>query len=204
MEIQLQELIERIKTDGVAAADAEATARLEAAQAEADRIVREAKAEAEALLRQAQEENARLVRVSEDAIRQAGRNLLISFRESVTKELDLLLRAQVDEAYSPAVLGELIPKVVEAWSANAGAGDIAVLLTGEDLTALEKSLLAALKKRMLDGVTLRPDDSFRGGFRIAVDGGSAYYDYAADSVADMFAAHLNPRVAALLKEAENA
>lgn len=204
MEIQLQELIERIKTDGVAVAETEAAARVEAAKAEAGRIVAEAEAEAKKILQQAREENERLVRVSEDAIRQAGRNLLISFRESVGKELEALVKAQTAGDYSPAVLGELIPKVVEAWTAQGGSGDVAVLLNSADLAALEAGLMTALKERMLGGVTLKADDSFNGGFRIAVDNGSAYYDYSRDSLADMFAAYLNPRVAALLKEAERA
>ncbi len=204
MEIQLQELIERIKADGVAVAESEAASRVEAARAEAERIVREAKAEAETIVRQAREENERLIRVSEDAIRQAGRNLLISFRESVARELEALIYAQMAGDYSPAVMAELIPKVVEAWTARGGAGEVAVLLNSQDLAALESGLTAALKKRLLAGVTLRPDDSFNGGFRVAVDGGRAYYDYSRDSLADMFAAYLNPRVAELLKEAEGA
>jgi V/A-type H+-transporting ATPase subunit E len=39
------------------------------------------------------------------------------------------------------------------------------------------------------------------GFRIGVKNGAAYYDYSAESLAEMFAAYLNPKVAALLKTA---
>ena len=47
MEIQLQELIDQIKKDGVEAAETEAESILKSAKAEADRIVSDAKAEAE-------------------------------------------------------------------------------------------------------------------------------------------------------------
>lgn len=203
MEIQLQELIEQIKTDGVAAAEAEAAAKLEAAQAEAQRIVAEANAEAAKILRQAQEENERMVKSSEDAIRQAGRNLLISFRESVNRELDAIIGRQVTEACAPEALVALIPGVVQSWAANTGAEELTVLLSSKDLAAVEESLLAALKERMLQGVTLKADEQLGGGFRIAAQDGGAYYDFSVESVAEMFSAYLNPKVAALLKEAGN-
>ena len=45
MEIQLQELIEQIKKDGVEAAEAQAAAILDAAKAEAEKIISAAQAE---------------------------------------------------------------------------------------------------------------------------------------------------------------
>ncbi len=203
MEMQLQELIEKIKTDGVAAAEKDAAQKLSAANDEAGRILAEAKEEAARIVQQAKEEADRFARAGEDAVRQAGRNLLISFRESVTKELDGLLKAKVDGAYSADVLATLIPKVVEAWSANKAAEDLAVLLNEADLKAAEDSLVAALQQKLLTGVTLKADDRFRGGFRIVAADGGAYYDYSAEAVSDMFAAYLNPKVAALLKEASS-
>ncbi len=202
MEIQLQELIEQIKANGIVAAENEAAAKLSAAETEAARIIAEAKAEAEAIVNRAREEKERFVRVSEDAIRQAGRNLMISFRESVTRELDAIVGDQVAAGCGADAVTALIPKVVEAWSAKVNADDISVLLNSDDLAAVESGLLSALKERMLSGVTLKADDSFTGGFRISVDNGRAYYDYSSDAIAEMFAAYLNPKVAALLKEAD--
>ena len=202
MEIQLQELIEQIKKDGVEAAENKAASILESANAEAEKIVSDANAKAEKVLIEAKESNERLVRVSEDAIRQAGRNLLISFRESVAKELDAVIGSKVTSAYSSEKVSELIIKVVEAWSKNAEVDDISVLLNSKELDSLKDILLAALKERMLTGVTLKPDDNFDGGFRIAVNNGTAYYDYSAQAVTEMLSTYLNPAVTALMKEAD--
>ena len=57
------------------------------------------------------------------------------------------------------------------------------------------------KEKMLNGVTLKANDNFDGGFRIAVNNGSAYYDYSADAVVEMLSNYLSPKVAQLLKEA---
>ncbi|MCC8017259.1 MAG: hypothetical protein LIO39_01455 [Lachnospiraceae bacterium] len=204
MEIALQELIDKIKSDGVGAGEKEAAARIEDANASAEKIIADAKAEEARLMAEARDENDRLVRASEDAIRQAGRNQLISFRDSVTKELDAVIGEAVAESYSRETLLTLIPKVVEEWAKNPDTDDIEVLLGSEDLSAIEGSLTAALKQRLCAGVTLRADDSVDSGFRIAAKGGSAYYDYSAEAVAELLSRYLNPRVAALMKEASKA
>ena len=51
---------------------------------------------------------------------------------------------------------------------------------------------------MLKGVTLKANDNFDGGFRIAVNEGRAYYDYSAEAVVDMMSSYLSPKVAAIL------
>lgn len=202
MEIQLQELIEQIKKDGVQAAEAEAAAILAAAKEQAERIVADAQARADKMLAAAKAENDRVVRSGEDAIRQAGRNLLISFRESVTRELGAILNEGVASVYSSEALSAIIVRAIEGWAAKPEAEDVAVVLSSEDLQALEQTVLAALKERMLSGVTLKASDSVDGGFRIAVADGTAYYDYSAEAVVDMLSGYLSPKVAALLKEAE--
>ena len=202
MEIQLQELIEQIKKDGVQAAEAQAESVLNAAKAEAEKIIADAKAEAEKIVADAKAENERTVKSAEDAIRQAGRNLLISFRESVTKELKAIAGENVNAVYSSDAFAKLIVNAVECWVAKPDAEDIAVILNAADLAALEQTLLAALKDKMLGGVTLKANDNFDGGFRIAVNGGAAYYDYSAEAVTTMLSNYLSPRVTALLKEAE--
>lgn len=202
MEIQLQELIDQIKKDGVEAAETEAESILNSAKAEAKKIIADAQAQADKILLQAKNENNRMVKSSEDAICQAGRNLLISFRESVTRELKAIAGENVTAVYSSEALAQLIIKAVENWANKPDAEDISVILNSADLKSLEESLFAGLKDRMLNGVTLKANDNFDGGFRIAVNNGEAYYDYSAEAVVDMLSNYLSPKVAALLKEAE--
>ena len=102
MEVQLQELIEQIKKDGAEAAEAEAKAIVEAAKSDAERIIADAQAQADKILAGAKTETERMTKSSEDAIRQAGRNLLISFRESVTRELKAIVGENVTAVYSSA------------------------------------------------------------------------------------------------------
>ena len=202
MEIQLQELIDQIKKDGVDAAEAEATAIVDCAKAEAEKIIADAKAQAEKILADAKAENERMVKSSDDAIRQSGRNLLISFRESVTKELNAIVGDAVNAVYSADSLTKLVADVVEGWAKNPDAEDITVILNTEDVNALEEAALASLKDKISKGITLKANDNFDGGFRISVNNGAAYYDYSAEAVVDMMSNYLSPKVTKLLKEAE--
>lgn len=201
MEIQLQELINQIKNDGVKAAETEAESIIATAKEKAEIIISDAKKEADKILLNAKNENDRMVKSSEDAIRQAGRNLLISFRESVARELKVILSENVSAVYSSKDLAQIIINVVETWASKPDADNITVILNSDTLKSLEEALLAGLKEKMLGGVTLKANDSFDGGFRISADNSSAYYDYSAEAVVDMLSNYLSPKVTELLKEA---
>ncbi len=202
MDVQLQDLIDKIKKDGVAAAEKIASEKLAQAQKDADKIIADAKVEAEKIKKTAKDETARMEKASEDAIRQASRNLVLSFRDSITKELSAIVNAETEKAYSSDLLSKLIPETVKAWVSKTDATDVSVLLSEKDLKDLEKSLTQALKTEIGKGLTLKADKSLNSGFRIGVNDGAAFYDFSAEAVADLFSAYLNPRTAALMKEAD--
>ena len=201
MDIQLQELIDKIKKDGVASAEAEAKKIVEAAEKRAEGIVADAQNKAADIVKNAKAETARMEKASEEAITQAGRNMLLSFKESLIKELDGLIQADVACAESKEVMAKLVPETVKAWAKNSDASELSVLLSEKDLKDLEKVLTTELKNEVAKGLEIKPDKTLSAGFRIGVKNGAAYYDYSAESLADMFGAYLNPRVAALMKDA---
>lgn len=201
MEIQLRELIEQIRTEGVTAAEAEAASVINAAKADAEKIIADAQARADKILADAKSETERMTKSSEEAIRQAGRNLLISFRESVSRELEAIVGENVSAVYSSEALAQIITDIIENTANKPNADDITIFLNTNDLKKTEESVLASLKGRMLNGVTLKANDNFDGGFRIAVNNGSAYYDYSKEAVVDMLSVYLSPKVTELLREA---
>ena len=109
--------------------------------------------------------------------------------------------SETTAAESKTVLEKLVPETVKAWAKNADASELSVLLNEKDLKELEKSLTASLKAEISKGLEIKPDKTLSAGFRIGVKNGAAFYDYSAESLAEMFAAYLNPKVAALLKNA---
>ena len=202
MEIQLQELIDQIKKDGVEVAETQAKKIVDSAKTEAEKIINDAKAQADKILSDAKTENERMIKSSEDAIGQAGRNLLISFRESVAKELETIVGETVNSVYSSDALAQIVTNVVEAWANKPDVEDIEVILNSNDVKLLNETAFGILKDRISKGLTLKANDNFDGGFRISVNNGGAYYDYSAEAVVDMMSNYLSPKVVKLLKEAE--
>ena len=99
MDIQLQELIDKIKKDGVASAEKEAAEIVKNAEAKAASIIDEAQKKSDDMIKNAKAEISRLEKASEDAITQASRNMLLSFRDSLVKELSRLISDETETFY---------------------------------------------------------------------------------------------------------
>jgi len=201
MDVQLQELVDKIRKDGVETAEASASEIIRNAEAKALAIVNAARTESDLIVKKGTEEAKRAEAASISAIKQAGRNLLLSFRDGIVAELDAIVRTETAKAYNPEMLKELIPTAVKSWIASTGEDDIKILLSESDAAKLEMGLKAALKAEIEKGLTISAGRNVAGGFRIGTKDGSAYYDFTASAVADLFSAYLNPRVADILKSA---
>ena len=201
MDVQLQELIDKIKKDGVAAAEKDAAKIIADSEKKAEAIIEEAQSKAADIIKSAKSETKKMEKASEEAIVQAGRNMLLSFKDALIGEFDGLIQEGTEKALSKDVLTKLVPETVKAWAKNSDASELSVLLSDKDLKALEKSLKTSLKAEIKKGLEVKPDKTLTAGFRIGVKNGAAFYDYSAESLAEMFAAYLNPKVAALMKVA---
>ena len=199
MDIQLQELIDKIKKEGISKAEEDAKATIDAAEKKAEQIIADANAKAEEILKNAKAEIQRVEKASEEAIVQAGRNMLLSFKDGIINELDGLIQTQTENVLSKDVLTKLIPELVKAWCKNTDASELSVLLSEKDLKELENSFTAELKAEIAKGMEIKPDKTLSSGFRIGVKNGAAFYDYSAESLAQMFSAYLNPKVAGLIQ-----
>lgn len=201
MDVQLQELIDKIKKDGVASAEAQAKKIIAEAEKKAISIINDAEEKADSIIKSAKAETARMEKASEDAITQAGRNLIITFRDGINKELSAIINEQTDKAYDKDLLKKLIPETVKAWADKKEAESLSVLLPSKDLKALETSLKSALKAQIKKGLEIKGDASLSSGFRIGTKNGEAFYDFSAEEVAGLFSAYLNPKTTEIMKKA---
>lgn len=201
MDVQLQELIDKIKKDGVGAAEASAQAIIADAEKRAEAIVAEAERKASESEKKAKAEAERLEKASIDAIKQAARNTILSFRDGINAELSALVQSETAKAYDDKLLKTLIPEVVKEWVKNPEASSISVLLSEKDTAALSSSLTAALKGEIAKGLEIKVDSTLDAGFRISTKDGAAFYDFSAESVAALFSAYLNPKTAQIMKDA---
>jgi len=108
---------------------------------------------------------------------------------------------------SDDVLKAVIPELIKSWStkrSGGGASSLAVLLPEASLGKLQAFFKTKLAAELKKGLELRADRNLAGGFRIAQKDGSAYYDFSADSVAEMLCVYLNPKLAEILKASASA
>ena len=201
MDIQLQELIDKIKKDGVANAEQTAAQIIAEAEKKANSIIEDAQKKSDDMVKNAKSEISRLEKASEDAITQACRNMLLGFQDSLISKLDSIIQVETEKVFSGDVLKNLVSETVKAWSKNTDASELSVLLSEKDCVELESGLKSALKTEIQNGLEVKTDKTLSSGFRIGVKNGAAYYDYSAESVAELFAAYLNPRVAEIMKNA---
>jgi len=197
MDVQLKKIIDKIKHEGV-----------RSAQEESDRIVAEARNEASTIVRKA-EEDAKLIRNNtetevrrmessgKDALRQAGRDLILMVKEEIKSIFNRLLEREVHDALSMELLADVIAVAVKNISKQEGS-EIDALVPAELLSEIEPVLIARLSAALASGVEIRPFKGLDSGFRIAMRDGSAFYDFSGKEIAAMLSRHLNPRLVSIL------
>jgi V/A-type H+-transporting ATPase subunit E len=213
MEVQLNELIEKIKKDGVSAAQAEAANVKAGAEDEAKKIIEAAKREAHAIVTRAKEDALGIEKAGVAAIEQAGRDLMLAFKSEIQKMLNNITAKMVADAYSAELIKGVLPDLIKNWAhkeqeeyqGNQGqqdqteTGSLTVLLAEKDLEKLEEAFITALGEALKGGVEVKAVKKIDSGFRILEKDGSAFYDFSAESVAAMLSAYLNPRLSEIMK-----
>jgi V/A-type H+-transporting ATPase subunit E len=196
MNVKLDSLIEKIKADGVDAANKQAEEIVAAAKKQAEDIVKKAKENAEQFSVKAEAEADAFRKNAEIAINQAARDTVLVLKEKITKMLDQALLADVDAAMDKKFLQDLIVNIAEVWAKD---GDVSVLANGVDVDALTAQLKAALNKSIKNTVEVKLDKKITHGFRIGKKDENLFYDFTDESVLEALRVFLNPKLAEILK-----
>ena len=200
MSQQVQELIDKIKTEGLAAADQKAKEVEEHARRNAQGILSEANKRAQDLLLDAEEEIRKKQEASRTALQQASRDTLLSLKKEVQKLLHKVITAQVADVLTPQKLSdiivEIVHKAVDGKSADAG---IEVVLSLKDLKELRDGFLAQLQKQFKGPVHFQASEDIGKGFMVSFDQGKSSFDFSQEALAEYLSVYLNEELAALLK-----
>ncbi len=200
MDIRVQELLDKIKRDGVEHAEAEAAKIRAAAEEARAALLDAARKEAKAIVEKGKADAARDEASGRAALKQASRDLVLAFRGEVEKALGAIVRADVEAAFNAETLKKALPGILEAWAKD-GRDELAVLVPEKDLASLDAYFKDKLAAQFKKGVELKPLKNTKAGFRISEKDGAAYYDFSAEAVAGMLGAYLNAQLAAIMAEA---
>ena len=201
MEIQVQELIDKIKKDGIESANEETARIRQNAEAEAAKIISAAQKEAADIISRGKSDAERSEKAGKAALEQASRNLVLAFKGEIQALLDKILAEAAASVYKEDTLKAILPELLKAWVSKNGADSPALLLSEADLGKLKSWAAGALAAELQKGLELKSDRNLGAGFRISVKDGSAYYDFSAEAVAELLSAYLNPYLAEILKNA---
>ncbi len=196
MNVKLDSLIEKIKADGVDAANKQSEEIIAAANKKADDIVKKAKEKAETFQKNAETEAEKYQKNAEVAIQQAARDTVLVLKEKITSILEQALLTDIDKTLDKDYLKDLIVKVSEVWAKD---DDIEVLVNGVDVDALMIQLKKALSKNIKGTVEVKLDRKITHGFRIGKKGENLFYDFTDESILEALRVFLNPKLAEILK-----
>ncbi|WP_100641719.1 hypothetical protein [Alteromonas facilis] len=211
----VDELIERLKSEGVAAGQAKADTIVEEAKQKARQLITEAKKESEERLQKARIEAQSFQQAAESALKTAMRDMVLELKADLTREFSHdLQRLVVEATQQPELLEKMILEIVGQTSAPVSNADNVQLLLPEKIVGLEElrsdpktlhegalsNLVFNLTRDMLkNGVTFAASDELDGGIHIKLVDQNVTLDLSDTAVATLLLQHLQPRFRAILE-----
>ncbi|MDD5119733.1 MAG: hypothetical protein PHR84_00235 [Candidatus Omnitrophica bacterium] len=195
---EIKELIAKIQTEGIAAAEEKSAQIIAEADTVAQKIIGDAKIEADKVIKQADIEAKRIKESTQASLRQAGRDLLITLRKEINSVLDKLIRADIHRALTAEELALILGSLIKNAPLSLGS-EITVSLNQEDKEKLEQGFLKQLVKETQKQITLKSADSIDSGFIISFDAGKSIFDFSADALAEYISETLRPELAKIIK-----
>jgi V/A-type H+-transporting ATPase subunit E len=193
MEVQLQEIIDKIKNEGIVEAEKKASLIVADAETEASSIIAQARKEAHAIIEEAKAESVKFEAAGKQSISQGARDIILNLRTAIVRVLDSVVKRDVMATLSPDQVAAIVAKVVTAW-ADKGETEFDVLLSAKDIDSVREHFISQLGEKFRKGIELRIDPRLESGFRITEKNGSAFYDFSDEGLAAVLSGFVNPAV----------
>lgn len=191
----IKALIDKIQKEGVEAGQDKARLIEEDARLAAAKTLADAEKKAAEMVEKARQETQRMQESTTAALKQAGRDMLITLKKEINDILSRLALSSVRESLSPDAMASIIGGIV-----NAGVqGQAVVGVSKDDAEKLQKALLTSVREELRKGVRIQPSGGVAAGFTISFDAGKSYFDFSDKALAEYIGQYLKPKVAELLK-----
>lgn len=207
--VGVQQLIDRLKNDGVEEGKQQADALLSEAKKQAAAIIEEARGQADAIIREATEQSERTENNGKRALSLASRDTSLRLKEQLEREFRGWIGALVSEQLdAPEFLGEIIRDMAShTASAVGGAGPgnteassaKLTILTSEDQTPIIDAFVRGQTAAMFrGGVEVQSDRSIDHGFRMKIEGHEVEIDITDEAVTAAMMRYLAPKFRLLI------
>jgi V/A-type H+-transporting ATPase subunit E len=201
--INLDDLIQRIKTEGVEEAKRKADEIIGEARRAADEIIEAARGDAARLMKDAGGEIEKHDAASRKALTHAARDAVINIRASIMEMFEKTARHRCAEALSGPWLETLLLKLVDIWKTDKDddrwTARIDLYLNERDRAALMDGFSDAFKAEIKRGLVIKVHQDIAAGLRIGVKDKGVFYDFTDEAIAEALCAYLGPRFEDMLK-----
>jgi V/A-type H+-transporting ATPase subunit E len=191
---QLQELLDKIKEQGINQANLKAQEIEQEAKHKATQIINEAKQEAQQIIQQAQQQTLKHQEASKQALKQVGRDAVLNFR----KEVEHILRNTIAKTVTDSLSTEQLAKIIEKAIVAKGES-LVITLSTQDEQALKDSLLAKWQQQLKKGFILKTSSDIGRGALISFDGGKSAFDITDEALAEYLASLLDDELKSIMK-----
>lgn len=202
---ELQSLLEKIQREGIEKASAERDKILADAQSQAQAIIAEARSGAEKILSEAAKDAETMQKRSENAIRQAARDILLELKSELKKRLENITRKSLDNALNAGLMAEIIRDIAAA-AANknsADSGKLEAMVAPAKCEELIAQLTTAVGADFAAGGSIFPSSAAGRGLKVSVEGDQVFFDLSDTALTEMICEYAGSRVSAVLTAQDN-
>lgn len=201
---ELQNLLDRIRKDGVEKAEAETAKILSAAKEKAQSIVKQAEAEAAASLEAAKRDAEAFSERGRKSLEQAARDVVLSVSAALNHTLQAIVSREVKAVLTEETLRDMVTKFVEIYCrAEARNSRAEIVVSEDDRPGLESFFMTRFADEIKRGVEIKSDGDVLAGFRVFVTDGHVEHDFTERAITDALCQLLRPQLAEITRKALN-
>jgi V/A-type H+-transporting ATPase subunit E len=198
----VQELINKIKVEGIEAADMKSKEIEHQAQLRAQKIVQDAQRKAELIVTEADLEVKKMKESAHIALKHASRDTILSLKKEIQKTLQKVASTQISEALSADHLTQTLTHIIEKTLEHQGKDmSLQVAVSPKDIEKIKSVILNKFQKQLKHPIHVQASNDIGHGFTISFDAGKSSFDFSDQSLAEYLGNFLNPQLAALITEA---
>ncbi len=203
MEKKLQELTEKIYSEGVEKAKVEAENIVKEAKEKAEKELNDAQNEAKKIIEDANKKSDEIKRNGESEMKLAAKQALSEVKQKIT---DIITTGVISENAKAAMddkefVKGLIESSIKSLSSE-GATDLEVILPDDKKSELAEYLKSNAGKLLKGELVVSLNNEMANGFKIGPADGSYKMSFTDDDFANFFKRYLRPKTITLLFEGE--
>ncbi|MCZ7592253.1 MAG: ATPase [Kiritimatiellae bacterium] len=199
---ELQHLIERIQREAVDTGEKQAADLVAKAKRQAAEIVAEAEKQAKEYREKAERDAEQFTARSQQTLRQASRDLLITVGRGVENIVGRLAKEASDASLTYETVQTMLEKLVESyWSRPDREHRIEVMVNPKDQERLVAFFKSKYREQLGKGLEVKGDERILKGFNVKLANGRIEHSFTNEAIAEALSSFLRPHLAAIVYQA---